>query len=92
MLAVDDGLVKRAEIVAQIQGIPTTDLIDEILMRGLDSLESSSQPKKSDKHVPFPIFTSKEPGVLHLTPEAIKRMDEEDDLRTVGLMTDAEIA
>jgi hypothetical protein len=40
---------------------------------------------KTGKRVRFPVFTSKEPGVLDLTNEDIARMEDEDDLRKLGM-------
>ena len=73
-LEIEDELFERAEAEATRRGITLEELAAKALMEAI--------PK--GQRVEFPIFTSKNPGSLHLTNEDIRRMEEEDDLRMLG--------
>ena len=73
-LEIEDELFERAEAEATRRGITLEELAAKALT---DAIPSGLR-------VEFPIFTSKNPGSLHLTNEDIRRMEEEDDLRMLG--------
>ena len=72
-ISLPDEVIEKAEVAARRQGLS----LEAWMERAVASASESGR-------VEFPVFTSKNPGSLHLTNEDIRRLEEEDDLRMLG--------
>lgn len=75
-LEIEDELFEKVEAEATRQGITLEELAAKALANAI--------PKGN--RVEFPIIFSGQPGTLKITNEDIRRMEEEDDLRMLGLL------
>ena len=78
-LEVPDEFFALAEAEAKRRGVSVEDLVVSTASPVL-----SHPATQFGNRVEFPVFTSKNPGTLHLTNADIRRMEEEDDLRMPG--------
>lgn len=78
---IPDDLLKQAKIAAVERGVPLKELVRVALANELSAKGSRS----TSRRVKFPIFSSKEPGSMHLTNADIRRLEDEEDVRRHGL-------
>jgi hypothetical protein len=76
-----DELLKRAKIAAVERGVTLRDLVGSALAKDL----APPTPDSAKRRVKFPIFSSAQPGSLHLTNTDLARAEAEEDLRRLGL-------
>lgn len=74
-LRIDDQLYREAKAEAAREGITLTHFLENALRL---KLHKKQRPAPGKPH-PFPVYIPEKP--LNLTPEAIKRMDQEEQLR-----------
>ncbi len=80
-LELPDELLERAKIAAAERGVTVRELIGSALAKDL----ASPPPALTGKRVRFPLFSSARPGSLELTNADLARVEDEEDLRQLGL-------
>ena len=80
-LDLPDELLREAKIAAIERGVTLRQLLTDALKRELR--EDAGKPQ-TRRRVDFPIIRSGVPGHLRITPDDIRRVEEEDDLRRGG--------
>lgn len=79
VIDLNDGLLRRAEVEAKTRGITVSDLLRQALIKELDAHPHEQILPSELGFVQFPIFKSKAPGTLKITPEVISALDKEED-------------
>ena len=74
-LSLRDDLIEKAEAEAKRRGMTLEDWAERMFSEALE-------PRRAK----FPIFESKDPGSLDLTPTIIRQVEHEDDMRRSGLL------
>lgn len=81
-LDLPDRLLKRAKIEAIERGISLKDLVGTALAKELGTEPGHG---RQARRLSFPIFPSRDPGSLELTPGDLTRAELEEDVRRHGL-------
>lgn len=76
-LDLPDELLKRSKIEAVERGISLKELVSVALSKEVGAAPAAPRARR----VQFPIFSSKEPGSLHLTNADLARAEDEEDRR-----------
>jgi len=79
-LDLPDQLMKQTKMAAVERGVTVRELIAAAVARDL----AAGPPPKARKRVPFPVFSSAQPGSLHPTNADVARAEAAEDLRRHG--------
>jgi len=76
-----DELLREAKIAAVNRGMTLRELVTDALVHELHGKTASAQPLKM---LDFPLIRTGSPGSLRIAADAIRKAEEEDDLRGIG--------
>ncbi len=81
-LELPDEFVERVEALARQRGISAA----EFVMGEIVPTLKKESPTVTGRRIDFPLIDSGLPGTLNITPEVIRQVEHEDDMRRSGLL------